>query len=156
MIDSIRSLIAAIADKHGLDPLLVEAVAMVESGGDQWAYRYEPGYRWIYEFRDRRVSADTELSGQKTSWGLMQIMGAVARERGFREPFLTRLLLPAENVEYGCRHLAHLASRGFLGRDLVASWNAGTPRLKPDGTYDNQQYVDKVLAALRALGGDLA
>ena len=156
MTDALAALIRGIAEKHGLDPLLVEAIATTESGGDQWAYRYEPGYRWIYEYKDRRVSADTELSGQKTSWGLMQIMGAVARERGFREPFLTRLLLPAESVEYGCRHLSHLVGRGFLGSDLVAAWNAGTPRKRADGTYENQQYVDKVSANLEAMGGELA
>jgi hypothetical protein len=30
-------------------------------------------------------------------------------------------------------------------KEIVSAYNAGTPRLLPDGTYSNQSYVDDVL-----------
>jgi len=88
-----------------------------------------------------RASILTELLGQQTSWGLMQIMGATARERGFRG-WLTELCDPATNLEWGCRHLRwmidHDDDYGIRASDnttmphlpdLAAAWNGGKARI---------------------------
>jgi len=96
-----------------------------------------------------------ELLAQQTSWGLMQIMGGTARERGFKG-WLTELCDPSINLEWGCRHLRWMMDHNnayglpdfrIKPEDLAAAWNAGT-RVVVDGKYKNQPYVDRVLRAM--------
>ena len=171
-----------IAKKHGLDPALVCALCEVESAWMPWAARYESGYKWlyIYEFDDEGYpyinlsagkrergqqyikfliqlgcSGQTEVIHQKISWGLMQIMGATARERGFRG-WLTELCDPQVNLEWGCKHLRWMVDHNnayglpdfrIKPEDLAAAWNGGT-RVVVDGKYKNQSYVDRVVKAM--------
>lgn len=168
--------LAAHADKtaagHGLPLALVRAIIQVESSGDAAAWKVEPPYRYLVDCRTHRPfrkltaaevasemapldfprpsysSRDTEWWGQQASWGPMQIMGAVAREYGFAGHF--PLLCGPMGVTFGCMHLSRLAGRfheahGWEG--VAAAYNAGTPRHRPGGTWENQAYVDKVRAA---------
>lgn len=153
------------AQKHGIPEQLLRALVQVESAGDPWAMRFEPGYRWLWDVRAGKpyrgdaqslpapsfVSQETELTGQRTSWGLLQVMGAVAREHGYRGRYLSVLCDPEFGMEYGCLHLKHLHSRfsaqGWEG--VTAAYNAGSPRRRDDGRWVNQPYVDRV----RHLGG---
>jgi hypothetical protein len=149
-------LVAAIKDasaRHGLKPVLVAAVVEQESGGQQWATRHEPNYIWLWPAGGpvtppRGVSYSTEVNQQRTSWGLMQVMGAVARERGCREPFLACLCDPALGLEYGCRHLLWLRQRFGYPPDseLLAAYNAGSPASKA-----GQQYATEVLSRVPRL-----
>jgi len=131
--------------KTSLDPGLVRGVISVESGWDTWATRYEKKYRWLWPGYNQvvapaGVSHDTEVMQQMTSWGLMQVMGAVAREMGFRERFISRLCNPIVGVRYGCKYLEHMKEkRGWDGEDLISAYNAGRP------TKDNADYVRKVM-----------
>ena len=85
----------------------------------------------------------------------MQIMGAVARERGFRG-WLTELCDPQANLEWGCKHLRWMIDHNnayglpdyrIKPEDLAAAWNAGKARFV-DGKYTNQSYVDRVVKAM--------
>ena len=93
------------AAAHGIDPALVCAVCHHESAGwKRWAVRYEPGfYRRYVQSMDLR---ETEKITRSTSYGLMQVMGQVAREFGFHGEYLSELLDPRTNLAYGCRKLA--------------------------------------------------
>jgi len=172
------------AQEFGLDPALVCALCEVESGWETRAIRQEMGYTYLYGLaagetgviaciqgaageqlhtllKEIQSTIATEVVMQKTSWGLMQIMGAVARERGFRG-WLTELCDPTVNLEWGCRHLRWMLDhpldyglsiaqgpavlKGTLA-DLAAAWNAGT-RVMVDGKYKNQSYVDRVVRAM--------
>jgi len=152
--DPLASLIARAARQHGLPIPLVTAIVQVESGGDPWAARYEPAFftRYVEKIRVRAFggcSADTERSLRATSFGLMQIMGQVARERGFEGPYLTELCDPEVGLEYGCRHLAWLRGRYFATDGwpgVIAAYNAGAPRRDGD-RYANQSYVNRALEA---------
>lgn len=164
--------IVAIAEAAKLPAKLVTAIVQVESAGNPSAWKVEPAYRYLWDVAAnkpfRKVMAeegasesaprdfpflaissrDTEWWGQQASWGPMQIMGAVAREYGFRGHF-PALCSPA-GIKYGCEHLARLATRylpvhGMEG--VVAAYNAGSPRHLPGGRWENQEYVDKVRAA---------
>ncbi|OCL26320.1 hypothetical protein U472_09940 [Orenia metallireducens] len=145
---NLRDIIEKKAKKHGIPTKLIAAIIKIESNGNTYATRYEPNYRWLYkveEFANHSMASfDTEENGQKTSWGLMQVMGAVARERGFKGDFFTELCDPLLGIEYGCKHLKHYYNRYGNWEDAVASYNAGSPRKDDNGAYVNQAYVDKV------------
>lgn len=175
MLELSEPYIQECATRFEIPAPLLYALVMVESGGDTHAWRVEPPYRYLVDvdtgepFRPltpeetrsesapedfphpKHSSRDTEWWGQQCSWGPMQVMGAVAREYGFRHPFPV-LCSGAFGIEYGAKHLHRLALR-FLGKHhwegVVAAYNAGSPRYGADGKFKNQRYVDKV----RAQGG---
>lgn len=156
------------AKEFGLPINLVTAIVQAESAGNRYAFRPEPGYRWLWNVRTnkpytlepgtaknsppssfphpRGVTKRGEFDGQRTSWGLMQIMGAVAREYGFAGTFFTELCDVETGLHYGCMHLSMLIHSRYANRDLraiAAAYNAGSPR-KRNGQYVNQGYVDKI------------
>lgn len=143
------ALIAKKAAEFAVEPELVQAIIEVESGGMPYTTRFEPDWRYLLKpelyAQLLRITIPTETMLQQFSWGLMQIMGAVARELGFRG-HLTQLCDPETNLHYGCKKLAMLAHRYPNTSDVIAAYNAGHPRMV-QGKYDNQGYVDKVYAA---------
>lgn len=145
MTDEITRAIQACAAEYRLPWELVKAICQVESSMNPWAIRHEPGYRWLVGDSHE----ETEHMGQKTSWGLMQVMGAVAREYGFTGHF-PRLCVPIVGLEYGCKHLAKFHDRYKTWPEAIVSYNAGRP-VKIDGRYRNQEYLDKVLREWAAL-----
>jgi hypothetical protein len=73
----IVALARTIASAHGLDPALVCAVVEQESAWDADAIRYEPAFRARYV--PPLELPPTEEIARSISWGLMQVMGQVAR-----------------------------------------------------------------------------
>ena len=75
----------------------------------------------------------------------MQLMGAVARERGF-DTKLTDLLDPDTGVRWGLNHLWWLAEKyDFEWRDVVSAYNQGNNRRNViTNKYKNHAYVSKV------------
>jgi len=116
------------ASAHALDPALVCAVVEQESAWTPWAIRYEPGFLARYVaplFTAGKISA-TETYARAFSWGLLQVMGQVAREHGFAGASLAELCDPAVALEYGCRVLAAKLAQaeGNVERALLL-WNGG-------------------------------
>lgn len=142
-----KALIESIATRHGLDPAIVSGICMQESSLNPDAARHEPEYRWV--LRDTRLkpptcTIETELVFQRTSWGLMQVMGAVFREQGLSGWLNAVVKDPALQLEYGCRHLKKKIQTWGLEPGILA-YNAGTPRRDAAGRYVNQYYLDNVL-----------
>ena len=73
----------------------------------------------------------TEFNAQCTSRGLMQVMGAVARERGFVGQFLTELCDPETGIEYGVRQLTIFLKKYEL-RMALLRYNGGGRAAYPD------------------------
>lgn len=181
----------AAAAASGLELPLLAAVVEQESGGDPAAWNPEPRYRYFWNVKTgapfRRVSEleiaakfppddfpalagdpDNEWWGQQASWGLMQIMGAVAREHGYRGKYLPALVAdPATNLAIGAAHLAaavRWASRLYVGLEAgrqaaatragLAAYNGGRAANAPTGTLRNGAYADKVLARYRKIRGE--
>jgi len=110
------ALAGAAAAKHALDfsfsvesqtytaGALVCAIVEQESAWEAHAIRYEPA------FRTRYVAplglSPTEEIARSISWGLMQVMGQVAREHGFNGKFLSALCEPEAGLDIGCAVLA--------------------------------------------------
>lgn len=116
------------AEEHGLDPALVCAVIEQESAWNTWSMRYEPAFFAKYVaslYTNNKVSA-TEAYARGMSWGLMQVMGQVARENGFTDRFLSGLCDPAAGIEFGCRVLRRKldSAKGDAVQGLLA-WNGG-------------------------------
>jgi len=134
-ISALAALARTIAVQQGLSPSLVCAVIEQESAWNPYAIRYEPAFRTRY-VAPLRVSATEEIA-RSISWGLMQVMGQVARENGFVERFLPTLCDPATGIRTGCIVLGRKigAASGDLTRALVL-WNGGA----------NQDYAPQVLA----------
>lgn len=146
----------AVSMAHGadVDTDLVCAIVGVESSWNVWAVRYEPLYAYLEtpdEWAHKAgVDTPTEIINQKMSWGLMQVMGGVARQYGFTK-VLSMLCDPALGLQFGIEHLkSKIRLYGACENDVISAYNAGAP-LKKDGKYKNQDYVDDVSAKLRDL-----
>jgi soluble lytic murein transglycosylase-like protein len=138
--EELIALARSTASRHQLYPELVCSIIEQESAWDPWAIRYEPAFydRYILPLRSRgEITHETEARARATSWGLMQVMGQVARETGFAKTFLSELCDPAAGIETGCavfdRKLA--AAEGNVAKALLL-WNGG----------GNPDYADEVLA----------
>jgi len=123
--------------RHSIAAALVCAVVEQESAWDAHAIRYEPA------FRARYVAplglTPTEEIARSISWGLLQVMGQVAREHGFSGKFLSVLCEPAAGLDIGCAALAAKlgAAAGDVPRALEL-WNGGA----------NPDYAAEVLARI--------
>jgi len=140
--------INAAATRHNLDPNLIVAFILTESGGDPWAIRYEPNWKWFlkpnYWALRMNISDKTERSLQMHSWGLMQIMGTTARELGFDQQ-IPKLCIPKNGIEFGCRYFKKQLIR-YSGdvEFAISAYNMGTARKNSHG-FRNQIYVNKIM-----------
>jgi soluble lytic murein transglycosylase-like protein len=132
---ALLALARASAAQHALDPALVCAIVEQESAWDPHAIRYEPAFRQRYVAR--LGLAPTEEIARSISWGLMQVMGQVAREHNFTAKSLAALCDPVTALDVGCTVFATKlrAGGGDLDRAL-ALWNGGA----------NPDYAAQVLA----------
>lgn len=174
-IGEIRAAIETVSATHGLDSNLIEAIVLTESGGNPYASKPEPTYKYLVIAKTGRpfrsmtpaeVASKTpptdfhgilpsgsvqEWWGQQQSWGLMQVMGAVARELGFKAPYFSELTEPLTGLHFGCKHFAaQLAwAKGHVNQALGA-YNAGR------GGWNGalaQDYVVKVNGWLKQIEG---
>lgn len=148
---ALHSSIGEKAAKYNLRPDIVYGVCMKESNLEPFAARYEENYKWIYEadkVKPKICSLSTEIELQKTSLGLMQVMGGVYRELGYRR-WLTAVIADVDlQLEYGCRHLANKIKKYGLDKG-IASFNTGSPVYGKDGQLVNASYVRDVLASAK-------
>ena len=132
----------SIAMAHSLEPALICAVIEQESAWNTWAVRYEPIFlsRYVAPLYTAGKLSATEAYTRSMSWGLMQVMGQVARESGFGEPSLVELCDPPVGIEWGCRLIAARLARahGDVAAALLA-WNGGA----------NPSYPAEVLTRMR-------
>jgi len=146
-----------VADSENVPANLLAAIVQTESSNNKFAIRFEPHYKYLFKTKEHAASNGiteaTETVMQMTSWGLCQIMGAVARELGLKGSIF-QMLDPHINLQYAAKLLKRLATRHKERDDIIASYNAGSPIKGLNGLYRNQNYVDKVNQYLSAI--DLA
>jgi soluble lytic murein transglycosylase-like protein len=114
-------LIAAAAETHGVDPILVQALIQVESN-------YQPRAR-----------------SHKGAMGLMQLMPATAREYKVRNAYD-----PKANIDAGVRKLKSLIDKYGVFELALAAYNAGegaVQRFNGIPPYrETRNYVSKILS----------
>jgi soluble lytic murein transglycosylase-like protein len=143
--------------KYAIKKLLLKAVAEVESGFNQTAYRYEPGF-WKKYLEGKPEWKDRDPSEVSASYGLFQLMYTTATMLGFSGKG-EDLYNPVINIELGAKLLRVLidkvrkrqawgTSRLWDIEIALACYNGGTVG-NPDekGNLRNQRYVDRVLEA---------
>lgn len=141
-----EKIIEKYSKKYDVPVGLIKAIIEIESGGNTYAIRYEKNYRWLVKpLKQFHWHTPTERISQKTSWGLMQIMGAVARERGFEGRYLAELCNPELGIKYGTKHLKWQYNRYDNWEDTISAYNRGNNGKDDNGDYFNQEYVDKVM-----------
>lgn len=148
--------IVRMATAYAFDPHFIAAFVAQESGGVEKRMRYEPAWHFFNApekyAKALGISADTEQRLQCFSFGLMQVMGATARDMGFAG-YLVDLCDPDIGLSVACQFLDKKRKTYTDQKDLIASFNAGTPRKDASGKYFNQRYVDELLAHYAALKG---
>lgn len=145
----IKASIQTTATITQLDPDLIAAIVMTESAGNRYALRYEEHWRYfLYTSEYAMKLGITELTERRLqcfSYGLMQIMGSVARELGFADSLIV-LMDVEKNLLYGSLKLKQFISRWKSIPDAVSSYNQGGPVRDSKGLgYRNQAYVDRVM-----------
>ncbi len=164
MMGVLKAMIQHFGDRFDIDPALIAAMVMVESSGKAYRARYEPEVsdNYLVDVKGHAlrlgITASTERIQQRTSWGLLQVMGFTARDDGFTG-LLPELCLQEVGLEWGCKHLKLLQKRFGVRPGLrlewdeptVAAYNAGSPRKDKDGRWENVGYVTKVQRQYQAL-----
>ena len=107
---------------YDVDPNLLLAMIYQESGGDEAALRYEVAWRYFWNPKasgglyDKGLSVEanrshawnvlgsTEFHSQSFSWGLLQVMGSVARELGLKG-YLAKICDPTVGLKMGLLHM---------------------------------------------------
>lgn len=136
-VRALAPLMADVAQRHDIDPLLLHALAHIES---------------------RHQSQAVSPAGAR---GLMQVMPATGRRMGIQAAD-RELLSPAANLEASARYLKLLQAR--FGNDLrlvLAAYNAGEGAVERHGRRvppyaETQAYVRNVLAVYTELRQRLA
>lgn len=136
-VRALAPLMADVAQRHDIDPLLLHALAHIES---------------------RHQSQAVSPAGAR---GLMQVMPATGRRMGIQAAD-RELLSPAANLEASARYLKLLQAR--FGNDLrlvLAAYNAGEGAVERHGRRvppyaETQAYVRNVLAVYTELRHRLA
>ena len=142
----------------GFDPGLIEALIMVESGGNADAFRYEPGYyRRYLKGKEGEKSLYFYLCHDgpaiprriASSYGLMQIMYPTAVDAGYGD-LPEYLFVPIINLYWGLTVLDHIRreveeeipDEKLRQQVMLARWNGGkrgNPR--KDGSLRNIDYA---------------
>jgi len=136
-----------------IEARLIKGIIRTESDFNPWAIRVERGFWRRYWIGIKALFVRTPEKDEQwlaypdfvsCSYGLMQLMLTTAMELGFRFRFPTELLYPDTNIRYGCLLLKKFHDQYGNWNDAVSAYNQGNNRKKPDGTYVNQDYVNKV------------
>lgn len=136
------------------DVALLAGWAWHESAGlHVHAVRYEPAFYERYVDDELKNSDPTEARCRAMSWGLFQVMGQVARERGFGGKFLPKLCDPETNARIARKHLLWGKQRGDGTWDqALAAYNGGLGGNREE-PYRRQEYVDTVRHAAEQFRG---
>ena len=154
MIDTFDDLFRQVGEEEGIEPWLLKAIAIKESSLIPYSYRFGRGERRFYK---RRIEGRADWTAHRyydrpeiiaASWGLMQLLYTTAILVGFpREGDPWELMDNyLENIRYGARWFRMKLRICHHVAPALAAYNAGSANYRDDGTFQNQWYVDKVLA----------
>lgn len=114
------------ATKWNIEPALLKSVVKIESDWNPSAYR-------------------PEVKIGDASWGLAQVLLSTARSVSGNKNLTVLDLVKADvNLDIAAHYLSQQFNRyGGNIQDTLAAYNAGSVKRESDGSYINQDYVDK-------------
>lgn len=144
-IEARKALAGKYAVKYGLLVELVCAVAEQESSWNQYAARFEGAFygKYIQPLMNNGTVTDrTEANFRATSIGLMQTMGQVVRELGFKGQLLA-LTDPDTSLDWGCMKLMHCmdATQRVISDALLRYNGGGNPQYAPQVMARMEKYA---------------
>ncbi len=154
-----RAEITAAATKHGLDPVLVEAVVVQESSGNTDAFRFEPDF-WNRYLKNNPLYKGLNPRRVSSSYGLMQVMYCRILEDKIaaNDAWAPELLfIPEYGLDLGCGLLQELIAWGVTVSPTdtdkallaaLAAYNGGKGGNDPQKNWPlrNASYAKEVLA----------
>jgi hypothetical protein len=150
---NLSKLVKAECERRQINPNVISAIISTESNWQANTARYEKNFTYTFKadlFANMfNITLQTENTLQKFSWGLMQIMGGTARDLGF-SGWVPDLCKPEIGVMWGCEYFEKRCMDYLDLNDQLAAYNAGSVKRKSNGSYINQEYVDKVLSLFHA------
>jgi len=153
-ISEVKKIITDKSKELGVDETLALAIASVESHFNTLAVRFEPEFKYTLNIETHAKAANisyaTEKVFQATSLGVMQIMGLVARECGFKGNLARLIVEPELAIHYSLIKLKKLCDRYENEDHVIAAYNRGSV-LRKNNQFVNQEYVDKVKTQLKKL-----
>lgn len=158
MDQSLTDLFKSISQLHDIDYYWLRAIVRQESDDNIYALRFEATYHYllnpIHFSKKLGITLNTEITTQKMSWGLCQMMGGLAREQGFEED-MGKFFDPKINLTHLAKRLAKLRTISVYSGDVFAMYNGGEGAHKLlDGRYTNQNYVDSVMKYMEEIKGE--
>lgn len=136
--------------KYGIDEKIIRGIIHAESGGVIFSVRNDTR---ALSKQAWAVNAIKKLGLEKNKYkffsgGLMHPLYLNAVSFGFRGSFY-EFLNPEVNIEIGCKILKGYIKK-YKGniKDAIASYNIGSAKIR-NGKYINQDYVDKVIGAMK-------
>lgn len=133
-----KEIILQNARKYQVDPALIAALIMQESGADTYAVRFEPAFKTRYldgksqrrlgGYWPRTISKETEMILRATSIGAMQVMGQTAREHGLESESLLELVRPEVGIEMGVKVLSSFITKFGDREKALLAYNGGSNR----------------------------
>jgi len=126
------------ATLRSINPIIIKAMCIKESSLEPWATRYEGHWQWFFHpikfARLLRATEKTERIHQMTSWGLLQVMGGVARELGYKKHLAT-LCIPSNGLSMGCLKMRRLLNRHGTLEKALSAYNTGRPNTRTGRKY---------------------
>lgn len=159
--EEIDKLLCLYGKKYHIKKLLLKAVMIIESSGDERAYRFEPQF-WTRYLKNNPEWKDKNPAEVSASFGLFQLMYTTAHGLGFRGTG-EDLYNPAINIELGAKLVRNLLDKvrdkhSYLNTNLwdieiaLAWYNGGSKNNpSPEGKLRNQRYVTRVLEKYQEL-----
>jgi muramidase (phage lysozyme) len=134
-----------------------DVISGIESGGNIYAARYEPQWRYLTDAmisetcKIHKCSIVTARMLLSTSWGKYQIMGAVLFELGYRQRIIPDFFHPQMQEVYFSKYLASRKISNDISQ-LLTEEGRRFFATKYNGNGAVQQYADKIKSALINIG----
>jgi hypothetical protein len=139
--------IQAMSAKYNLPIPLLISFAFVESSFRKNAYRYEDAFKKRYVINNPKYQGlnASEINWLATSHGYFQLMGMTAIELGFNFTDPMEIYEAPVNCECAAFYIRKLYNRYQNWDEAIVSYNSGRPFKKPDGSYTNQNYLNRIM-----------
>lgn len=158
-MDRYDDLIVSLSRECGVDPVLIKAIAIRESGVDPTAHRNEPGFYRRYIAGSPRWSKHRYAEVPQiiaAAFGMMQVQYTTALWMGFPDDLdWWQLFCPEWNICMGIQWYLNRFAKYDNQSIAISAYNCGSP-VMVQGQFKNHSYVDEVQLNMTRVRADWA